>query len=96
MSNKEILNNLEKAINKLTSLSEAANQRSSWRPIATAPQEGSPILGYKDGIMATVRWLTREKYWTLCVPGSFILYHDWDPKFWMPLPPPPRLKGGDN
>ena len=85
----DILTMLDKAIDKLNNLSDAAVNRSRWRPIASAPQDGTNILGFKNGIMATVRWLTVEKYWTLCVPGTFTLYHDWDPQLWMPLPPAP-------
>jgi len=87
---KDQLKKLDQAIEKLNRMSEAANNRSRWRPIASAPHNGTNILGFKNGIMATVRWLTVEKYWTLCVPGTFTLYHDWDPQLWMPLPPAPK------
>ena len=90
---KNTLIKLDQAINKINSLSEAAVNRSLWRPIVSAPRDGQNILGLKDGIMATVRYMVVEKYWTLCVPGTFTLYHDWEPQMWMPLPPLP--KGGD-
>lgn len=90
---REVLDKLDLAITKLNSMSEAAVHRSHWQPIASAPKDGTNILGLKDGIMATVRWLNPGKYWTLCVPGTFTLYHEWDPTHWMPLPPLP--KGGD-
>ncbi len=90
---KDILDKLDLAINKLNSMSEAAVYRSRWKPIATAPKDGTSVLGLKDGVMATVRWMGIEQYWTLCVPGTFTLYHDWDPTHWMPLPPLPE--GGD-
>jgi hypothetical protein len=86
----DVLKNLDAAIEKLNSMSEAASHRTLWKPIKTAPRDGTNILGFKDGAMATVRWLRVEKYWTLCVPGTFTLYHDWDPQMWMPLPPAPE------
>ena len=84
------LEKLNKAIDKINSLSEAAANRTSWRPITTAPKDGTPILAIKNGVQATVRWRKEERYWTLCVPGTFTLYHDWDPQMWMPLPPGPK------
>lgn len=89
----DVLENLDKAIDKLNRLSEAAANRTFWRSMTSAPRDGTNILGCKDGVMATVRWLRAEKYWTLCVPGTFTLYHDWDPQVWMPLPPGPSEKG---
>jgi len=91
--NKSVLDKLDLAIDKLTLMSEAANQRSLWRNMQSAPTDGTNILGFKDGVMATVRWMALEQYWTLCVPGTFTLYHDWEPTKWMPLPPAP--KAGD-
>ena len=86
---KDILDKLDGAINKLNNMSEAAVHRSRWLSITSAPKDGTNVLGVKDGVMATVRWLSVEQYWTLCVPGTFTLYHDWDPQMWMPLPPAP-------
>jgi hypothetical protein len=90
----ETLIKLDKVIDKINRMSEAATQRTYWRTMKSAPKDGTDILGTKDGIMATVRWMVTEKYWTLCVPGTFILYHDWDPQMWMPLPPGPEKEEG--
>lgn len=89
----ETLEKLEMAIGKITQLSEAA-VRSYWRTIASAPKDGQNILGLKDGVMATVRYMPVEKFWTLCVPGTFTLYHDWNPTHWQPLPPLPKNEKG--
>lgn len=60
---------------------------SEWQPIETAPRDGMPILGYKNGNMATVRWLWGD--WSLCIPGGYAEEDDWNPTHWMPLPEPP-------
>jgi len=98
---KELLEKLDRTIDKINAFSEAAANRTLWQDINIAPRDGTNILGFKEGIMATVRWLREHEYWTLCVPGTFTLYHDWDPTHWMPLPPPPaddrsksKRKGG--
>jgi hypothetical protein len=87
------LDEIEKSLKKIMAWTAANNTVREWAPISTAPKDGQNILGYKDGVMATVRWLGMEQYWTLCVPGTFTLYHDWDPTHWMALPPPPHEKG---
>lgn len=90
------LEEIEKSIKKIEVWAKIHGTPRHWQPISTAPKDGQNILAFKDGIMSTVRWLPMEKYWTLCVPGTFILYHDWDPTDWMPLPGPPKpKKGGD-
>lgn len=94
LMNQDVLEKLDQAITKLNSMSEAAVYRTNWKSMTSAPRDGQNILGLKNGIMATVRWMPAEQYWTLCVPGTFTLYHDWDPTHWMPLPPLP--KGGDS
>lgn len=86
----EFLEKLEHSIDKINALSEAAAERTLWRPIKTAPRDGTNILGCKNGIKAVVRWLVVEKIWAFCVPGEFIIYHDWKPTLWMPLPPGPK------
>lgn len=93
------LDKIERELKRIAAWTAANNVVRKWQPMSTAPRGGENVLGYKDGIMATVRWLGMEQYWTLCVPGSFTLYHDWEPTHWMALPAPPHKKnswrGGD-
>lgn len=88
-----VLRDLDKAIDKLNSMSEAAVNRSYFMPIATAPRDGTNILALKDGVMAIVRWLPVEQIWAPYIPGTITLYQDWDPQMWMPLPPLPKNGG---
>jgi len=60
---------------------------SNWKPIETAPQDGSFILGYnvKDDRYSVVKW-KRFSGWTS--PGICGLLFD----FWMPLPESPEIE----
>lgn len=63
-----------------------------WQPIETAPRDGTPILGYDNGIIR------------VCVPKLFGPRWEWfrddiivpnntwsiEPSHWMPLPEPPK------
>ena len=68
----------------------------SWRPIRTAPKDGTRLLLGGDnwvniGYFSTVcnRWIASE-----CFPGeSEEMYTLDDPTHWMPLPEPPS--GGE-
>jgi len=58
-----------------------------WKPIASAPRDGTEILvGLHDGSVAVVWWgrYGREIGWT---DGDYLM--TW-PSHWMPLPPPPK------
>lgn len=64
--------------------------KDGWRPIETAPRDGSVILGAwlsksPKGVwvMRTVR--ANAQYERLWRSGPDTVW----PKFWMPLPPPP-------
>ena len=61
-----------------------------WQLIETAPRDGTVILGYADGEMATVEWCDLGKYWSLMVEGSYAEDGEWTPTHWMPLPDPPN------
>ena len=95
MSDSEKLSALQKGMDDLEEMMKELDNKmldktDRWRPMVTAPTDGRNILAVKNGVITTVRWLSVEKYWTLCVPGTFTLYHDWDPEMWMPLPDPPK------
>lgn len=65
-----------------------------WHPIETAPRDGTPILGYADGIQTTVQWnaLAGQEYgwWNLVETGAYAEDGQWTPTHWMPLPPGPN------
>ena len=60
----------------------------TWQPIETAPKDGTLILGYKNGEMATVEWAYcgESGDWNLVVSWDG---QPWTPTHWMPLPEPP-------
>jgi len=66
-----------------------------WQPIETAPKDGTPVLGYADGGIATVTWIQSTTYgawagsWGLLLPGTDSENLMWWPTHWMPLPAPP-------
>jgi hypothetical protein len=60
-----------------------------WQPIETAPKDGTPVLGYRDGDMATVEWRASWGEWVLVVPRAYAEDDEWKPSHWMPLPDPP-------
>ena len=59
-----------------------------WKPIETAPKDGTPILGYSDVHyeMAVVHW--RRDAWLLIVTGGFAEDDEWSPDQWAPISPP--------
>jgi len=68
-----------------------------WRPIETAPKDGTPIIVYmpwEGGMVRTAHYsrrLTEDRYaqnvW--CVHWSGSYKSRVAPTHWMPLPPPP-------
>ena len=67
---------------------------SEWKPIATAPKDGSHILVFADGKITSAYfdcWSPIYGTWQLCVPSDG--YRDSDeilPILWMTLPNPPE------
>jgi len=70
-----------------------------WKPIETAPKDGTNILGFANGEITTVSWFSwkldpadyndKNGHWTLCVSGPNADDGEWWPSHWMPLPKPP-------
>ena len=69
-----------------------------WRPIETAPKDGTEIFVYgiangelggpdKEPEIWKVSWLF--KYWSLCGAEGYAVNID-NPTHWMPLPEPPH------
>lgn len=80
---------------------EDSMTESGWRPIETAPRDGTPFLAWCEGT-SPINGLKRS-YWGLCHwddKGRDVFVHYWDgdpapdfpPLYWMPLPPPPEAK----
>lgn len=69
---------------------QAAEARTKWLPIETAPKDGTDILATDGYSKTAIRWrvLTeRYQYWELCVAGAYAEDAQFDdPTHWMPLP----------
>lgn len=70
---------------------------SEWRPIETAPRDGTRILGYGPAgfelkpVFAVLEWLPSSEKWAV-FPNEATEY-DYEacrPIYWMPLPAPPE------
>lgn len=65
-----------------------------WRPIETAPKDGSPFLAchYRSGVHA-ITWHGKASHVPLygwCEGDDAEDIDLWQPTHWMPLPPPPN------
>jgi hypothetical protein len=58
-------------------------RRDLWKPVETAPRDGTHILGIADGIMTTVYF---ADYFQLVVCGAHAEDGEWWPTHWMELP----------
>lgn len=61
---------------------------SPWRPIATAPKDGTPILGWWVDECMIVDWCVFVKRWRSTHDGEDMF--EPEPTHWMPLPDPPK------
>lgn len=59
----------------------------TWRPIETAPKDGSGILLYHEptGMVMSANWSNRLRGWEAC-----FAYRGEQWSHWMPLPEPPK------
>lgn len=73
-------------------LDAEAGRVSGWQPIATAPTDGTQILGYRLGRYAEACRVQRDdcEMWQFGrVSGNVKLYPECKPTHWQPLPKPP-------
>ena len=61
---------------------------SPWRPIATAPKDGTAILGWWGGECMIVDWCVVVERWSLTHDGEDMF--EPEPTHWMPLPEGPK------
>jgi len=60
-----------------------------WRPIATAPKDGTPILGWWFNECMIVDWcVVLERWWGSTHDGEDMFKPE--PTHWMPLPEGPK------
>lgn len=60
-----------------------------WQPIKTAPRDGTPILGFvSDKWIEGMCWA--HEAWHYLSDGDEIPFGLSQPRYWMPLPEPPR------
>jgi len=61
---------------------------SPWRPIATAPKDGTAILGWWGGECMIVDWCVVVERWSLTHDGEDMFSPE--PTHWMSLPEGPK------
>lgn len=87
----------QEAIDLARLLREEADSQ-GWRDIATAPRDGTYILGYRaNGEIARCRVIPRDdcEMWEFGnTSGAYELYPRIRPTHWRPLPPPPQGREG--
>lgn len=76
-----------------------------WKPISTAPKDGTWILIYQPASMwqskrAARQAVIRVAYWhqpaNLSHDGFWLGGHTYRPTHWMPLPAPPGVRTADD
>jgi hypothetical protein len=95
---------IERNLLDLANAIRAGGGDEGWRDIASAPKDGTPIIGMdRTGNVFDCRWWSLEQIVANegGDPGEYEAgwYHDDDeevgPKWWMPLLPPPPAAGSD-
>lgn len=72
---------------------EELTREREWRPIETAPRDGTPILGFNGAAQTVVAWWAPGGgYWNLVACGAYAEDGEWTPTYWQPLPAPPSHK----
>lgn len=69
------------------------NRRVNWKPIETAPRDGSAFLAFEHGMMAVgcfSTWSSGETFHIEHVTGYEYEFDLERPSHWMELPKPPQ------
>ena len=69
---------------------QARSGQGPWRPIATAPKDGTPILGWWGTECMIVDWCVVVERWGSTHDGEDLF--EPEPTHWMPLPEGPEIK----
>jgi hypothetical protein len=77
-----------------------ADDADGWRPIETAPKDGTRILVWREAVVPGAPYCdvtAWPKNWTGLWPTAYMHYADGhEPTHWQPLPPlPPQPKEGE-
>lgn len=84
----------------ITETAQAIAKANEWRPIETAPKDGTYVLLHFPGPFhdsecpgAAVGCFSQlsSKWWLTAIWASTSAHHD--PDGWLPLPPPPAREG---
>lgn len=64
-----------------------------WRPISTAPKDGTFVLCFHESGHINVMQFCSDGYWRATVLDRL---HKWHPTHWQPLPAPPASLNAEN
>lgn len=94
---------------ELAAAKKQRDEATSWRPIETAPMDGTVVMLYGDGRVTCGSWIAEQDITVSdhvgCYPSGETTPAYWQshdggfteehpPTHWMPLPQPPREKDG--
>ena len=83
----EVETEVSAALNKMVA-DERRYAGSPWRPIATAPKDGTPVLGWWGTECMIVDWCVVVERWSSTHDGEDMF--EPEPTHWMPLPEGPK------
>lgn len=87
MPDKEVEAEVYAALTQMVA-DERRHAGSPWRPIATAPKDGTAILGWWAGECMIVNWCVFIERWESSHDGEDLFMPE--PTHWMPLPEGPK------
>ena len=87
MSDEEVEAEVSAALTKMVA-DERRYAGSPWRPIATAPKDGTPVLGWWFNECMIVDWCVVVERWGSTHDGEDMF--EPEPTHWMPLPEGPK------
>ena len=90
--------NFERLISFAEALVAELAKEYEWKPIETAPKDGTVFLGYKRGQFRECYKVPRDDCDMWCfggTSGADDLFPNIKPTHWMPLPKPPVIAQGE-
>lgn len=61
-----------------------------WKPIETAPKDGTEIIVSNGFYITTVSWQKNWNFWGVCVSGASSEDKFWEPTHWAEMPEMPK------